>query len=111
MKQSYTYNGLILERVEYGLNSSPVNYGQFNDDVQSWIDDHEDSFFVNCRTGDIYIFTSREPKRSNLVTVYKSTVDFINQAHFEIFVNDLLVNNEDMDYEEAVTIAEEKFYN
>lgn len=109
MKQFYNYNGLILERIEYGLNSSPVNYAQFEDDVKSWIDENENNFFVNCRTGEIYEFASYTPKRSNFVTIYKSTVEFITQAYFDNFVNYLLKN--DVEYNEAYNRACEKFYN
>lgn len=111
MKQTYNYNGIFLSRMEHGLNSAPLNYDAMNDEVQRWIDESANSFFVNQKTGQIYEFASEHPMRCALVYVYKSTVDFINQAYFDNFINDLLTDNEDIDYEDAYTLAVKKFCN
>lgn len=111
MRQTYSYKEILLSRMEHGLNSAPVNYDAMNDEVQRWIDESANWFFVNQKTGYIYEFASAHPQRSALVHIYQGTVDFINQAYFDNFINDLLTDNDGMDYEEAYNLAVKKFYN
>lgn len=111
MRQTYNYNGILLSRMEHGFNSAPVNYDAMNDEVQRWIDESANSFFVNQKTGQIYEFATKHPLPSTLIYTYTNTVDFINQAYFDNFINDLLTDNEDIDYEDAYNLAVKKFYN
>lgn len=111
MKQTYNYNGILLSRMEHGLNSAPVNYDAMNDEVQRWINESANSFFVNQKTGKIYEFANAHPMRCALVHIYQNTVDFINQAYFDNFINDFIEATEGADYDEVYDLAVKKFCN